>query len=1610
MSAMEKHVAQIFDTTKRIIDQARHDCHLWEHHLFPKLLLNGILPPPWLCNSTLHPLASDPKDLNKDDLVSEVPLSQPQFRVAFPGYKCSLSSNLDVVRDCVQYPVGSHNEVPALVKDCYPGEGLSNLPECSVNNTGCASSGPAQLDCGAISPHNQRDPTVADSYHEPALSMAKLQRSKSRQKALEQRNSAKAPKRLSVYDNNNAGESAGAVAGSASPTREEGHIKESDTVKDFQSNIQICSMEEGRRGDGQTPKEKSNYSGRITRSESFSQKFDSLNVTSSIVKEDGLPPNNLDEALEIVNPPCFISGSCGAQEANKAGYQSKEAGSTEYDKRLTTSGNSSQARHHRELLKRDSTSARDKGVEACDLMLPNTTHIELTNLSKSSDRNSGSRRNSVEDGDFCDSKQENDIHSRRRLLRSSCSSPGNDFIITDGSVKSINKSVQSPQHLVSQNLQDPSVPVVGSFSSPKDPELCAVKSKERTSRSGSVKVSSTRGSKLLKSLGSNLSEQNATCSEPAGEKSQNVRPTEQGARRLSSSPKYSKIDIEVAMDSLEKENVAALSATKYTTAVTTCIDEGLLRPVSSSTLGGGSLLAESPNIETAVAEKVLDAQENMMLGANPTGIAEHRSDATAAKVDTDFDGFFEKGPPCLGSRLTTGNPMVEPDVPVLSLPSDFVMSMMPKQLDFDDVEEMRMDGIPSPDLEDGPQGRLPGKEPLTLLEPLNLLDEETQEMQEDLIREERPQVKCHASHFNEADMARRAQNAMSPNKELPMVEKIMYTPKSSMSHSSASQVAPENSSGSLSKEVMADSFSEGVTGIGLPKYTDKNNTNITAGFPFTDPMDELNVGLAQRSPNSISLRQNGDLLKQASLSEGKITGFSADFQIFRSSTESSTYDVEHSWPQHKRRKVETEREKFLHASSNLLDKPLDSIDQRHVSRKLSVEEVNPEAVLEVQHLPSDQEDDIGHQYSSNNSLTGEMQNTRERQTIEGSSCKVRKDEKLILDGGDRIADTLKLAEANPSFCSVDPTRCSSIHEMAELTHRQVNSEHGSGENPSCIERSASSRRVYPGGNAEFSDCLSVSSGIRCLDLIDSDEAVPEFEGFIMQTDNAQPCTAGDQVELERMDLPINSIDYASLSQSMSTHSPLSYSSTPYKLHDMTDLFQSVPNGLLEGFGLRNSIPLNDGSRRALSDCVPNRQGQYTCSVQTLWDRINSNHGSSGKRKSLKSELPCISEENENVDEIEGTFDKGIGLEGMTGSITREPLTEIIDNSNPSTSVVQDNILTGGHVDLVSTEFSFSGTQTKVKRKLGEQDGNRRFTRKAKENQSLSFGANGAKRTTPSMHKRSSRPKLSGKDSLRRQGAPNSEVKSARKNIVSNITSFIPLVQQKQAAAVITGKRDIKVKALETAEAAKRLAEKKENERKMKKEAWKIERERMEQQKKDEERKKKQAEMAAKKRQREDEEKKEKERKRKQPQEEHKKIHSKKEELEIQRRATVNAENVSETEPLSIRDSVYDKTKESCLELSESVHDCATNGKVMGNFVKATEDSQELSYEMSPYKGSDDEDEDEDIPNNKFIPSWASRHSLFLSVSSEKRDPERIFSLRSFCDIDTVTGASEAPKK
>jgi hypothetical protein len=665
-------------------------------------------------------------------------------------------------------------------------------------------------------------------------------------------------------DVDNAGDCTAAAAGSASPSLQEDSIKVLSLVNEFHPNKQSCLMEEVRRGDCLTQKDhNSNYTGRITRSKSSSEKINSLSVgSSSVEKEDGPPLNDLDEVRELVNRASFINESYGVQEPNIIEVRNKEVESSVYDKRITKPRSSSLAEHNSELLNFDSTSGRYKVVEASDSKQP-CSHVELTNVSKTSDCISGSRRNIVQDGDFCQTKQESNIQSRLRLHRSFCPSPGDDFFTTGGSVKSIDKSVQ---------LQDPSAAVVGSFGSQKEPHISAVKTKEHLSRSGSGKEYLTRSSKLSKSLNSNSCEQSVTYFE---------QPTKLDPTRLSS----------ISVNSAEKENIAGVAASRNTRSVTSCPKEGPLRPASSSNLdGGGSLLADSSYIKIAVAEK-------------------------------DSDRLVDKDPSCLVSRLTTASPKVREDVAVLRPSPDFVMSVMPKQLDFDDGEETNRDGISSPDLKEH-QRMSPDKEPLALSEPLKLLNDDMQ-------------------------------------------------------------------------EVRGDSFSEAVTENGLPKHTDKSVTKLNGWFPFGSPTDELNVDLAQHAPITISSGQNGDLMRQAPLSNGKFTSLSTDFHNFKSSTDSFTNDVEHSCSQHKRRKIEIETEKFLPDSTHLWEKPVDSIDQRPASGTSSIKEDNPDAVIEGQHLAFDEADDIGQEHVSN-IPTDVMEDTGESQKMEGSSCKVRKEEVNLL--------------------------------------------------------------------------------------------------------------------------------------------------------------------------------------------------------------------------------------------------------------------------------------------------------------------------------------------------------------------------------------------------------------------------------------------------------------------------------------------------------------------------------------------------------------------------------------------------------------------------------------
>ncbi|XP_040988092.1 uncharacterized protein LOC121235764 [Juglans microcarpa x Juglans regia] len=904
-----------------------------------------------------------------------------------------------------------------------------------------------------------------------------------------------------------------------------------------------------------------------------------------------------------------------------------------------------------------------------------------------------------------------------------------------------------------------------------------------------------------------------------------------------------------------------------------------------------------------------------------------------------------------------------------------------------------------------------------------------------------------------------------------------------------------------------------VSGSSLFNDLDVSLTDSTVDIPCPLLVDDLEQQIIH---SGNSQNGNADSLGRCISEEKLVVGLkSTEDEIAKIAMPRGSFSLgsEDLGPQHKRRKIEGQLTSVLSTSSGSREEGVELISRYSISENLNDAEDNPKAVLDSQYFSSSLEEGVA-QLDISKSLVEEMRENEEGHMVEGSESSPRlqvEEAQLSLEaiGGSAnmpftfVEDGLRMSlisslidqaagdsqgclteemeEANSNGKIFD-SRLQCIVDQIPLEDKLGL---GSTEHFTCSERTLQENISKFKGPDKFSSCSVVSPCSHSLDMAGADEAVPVFEGFILQTDDKQPCIAGEGFNLENFDLPNTAIERASileqLCRSACTNTPLSCSSAAYKLHTIPSLYSSVPNGLLEGMDLRSNLSTDDTGKhphgswvneefgrafhgRSYSHCPPNSSCQsdwnirnpYTSPVGKLWDRIKSNSGSSEKRTSLNPELPCINEDNENADEVAETIPEGIRSEVTTSSVKREPLLDITENPNPPASVSEVEMYGDRcSLDSVNMEFSFTGTHTRVKQKLRNQHSRKkRYVNKAKENQSVSIGVSSVTRATESVRDRFIKPKLSGKTSTRKGSPTFLGRESKPNNIVSNITSFIPLVQQKQAATAITGKRDIKVKALEAAEAAKRLAEKKENERKMKKEALKLERARLEQEnlrqlvlqkkRKEEEKKKKEVDMAAKKRQREEEERKEKERKRKRVevsrrrQQDHEKLCGEKDEKELKYRATDtrkderkenkdetdkhkkmesireadNPGKVSETEHRTTRIPSSDTRKESNLKDSEGLSNRGNNSKVTSSLNKAIESDKlftntkpEQSYDISPYKVSDDEDEDEDdddAPNSKFIPSWASKQSVALVVSSQQRvDPEAIFPPESFSNIAEV---------
>ncbi|KAG1363757.1 titin [Cocos nucifera] len=581
----------------------------------------------------------------------------------------------------------------------------------------------------------------------------------------------------------------------------------------------------------------------------------------------------------------------------------------------------------------------------------------------------------------------------------------------------------------------------------------------------------------------------------------------------------------------------------------------------------------------------------------------------------------------------------------------------------------------------------------------------------------------------------------------------------------------------------------------------------------------------------------------------------------------------------------------------------------------------------------------------------------------------------------------------------------------------------------------------PGYHVELTEETNMNDTERSFytyDMADCDETMPEFEGFSIGVpspmENSVLCNSDLQSHTKAQD---SVLEQLCCTRNLVT--PRSCPSTKYKINRIPDVYQSLPAGTLEHMESTNLLHFNDvdikqfreseddkfsgffgnleleydGYGKSHSHSMPSSSSRFgwlaskpplSPPVEKLCQRkFSARSGASSETVGSNPELVCFrinentstTEENENPDELDMSKER-VGSRETKESTNRKALLDVtaLYQNAPTVASVSEKFAERSNLQSVNAE-SYSGTQKGVCVTV-ENVCARKPKIVDKENHSLPVDGNRVQKAAESINSRFSKPEISRKPDDRNKNWPEKGCKPS--NIVSNISSFIPLVQQKQQAATAKGKKEIKVKALEAAEAAKRLEEKKQNEREMRKAAARLERARLEQEKelkqkqKEDERKKKEAEVAARKRQREEEERKEKERKRrcieearKLQREKEEKLRAQKEERELRRKAAdEKVQRKKESMEQANRQSKSEKEREiaGCkkdAELEPSTTEVVVREGIHGNNSFAGPDSSkelndlEKSYEMSPYKDSeveDDDAEDEIRRRRKYIPSWA----------------------------------------
>ncbi|GER32455.1 actin cytoskeleton-regulatory complex protein PAN1 [Striga asiatica] len=1571
MTTVEKLLVQIFERKNSIIEHVKQQTELYSQHLASKLIIDGIKPPSWLWSPNT---SSDSNELNKEELISKLLRPYPRS----PSARCSIPyhpgyDNLVVTGDTENISAGvfmgnlvfgegvkeqDHSTRPPLSSEEPAGRAVNSVPEPEVSVT---------------SPEDQTDERIANIYNEPDQSLARIQRSKPRQKALQLRKSAKASNTSGRSNENIRNAVSGKIIFSLSATNKAGQTdKQSKFVEQCVTGCQSrADWNLDNAGIPRSIKENNTYSGRITRSRNNLKVPDlergslALGCSSEISKDGAF--HHISEVSRMKT--MHISDS---EKAHYSVNEAKSAGpSTVYCQ-----------------------NPGDKKVDGADCLLNDRSNFLAGKISRSSISSKCQGRG------HDSSKAENSFDYNQRIT----------------TVMMESKDDLPPRAVYGSPSKSSNLLNCGCLSEIFKVDAFPHISEERKTQSMHISDSGEAhdyANKKPKSTGSPIvNHQNS------GDKKMH------GADCLSNDKSINLLACRISGSSISSKcqscsrdsSKADISSNNYQRIDSVMMDSGDNLPTQS--------VYGSPLNLPKVLNEGYDTRESISGDSQS-----HR-----AKGDDS---------PC-SSDQQNACPTEACDV------------------------EIHSDSVKA---DDGILVPLSGKS-----------DQEVSDAkEEDWSGERNGESQLVSSVPGKRDLkASKDKNHLifsapgSGNLSAPMDQSqlVSSTPESQKIRASHAYVLGE---------------------VPVAESCDSMIGNVGTLSEICGVLETIEQFPAQQSQSCSCLE--GRLCSQhrdSPFGDNACVTYGTNSPCGESSTPERRFRLAkmESWPQLKRRKLEHKNTHNLTSSTFKLRKPhrtqsistvfgnietnLDSVVDTFNADRLTDIAIPPVMVSNV-------EERIESAFSSENGKVGFCYKEKNEQN---NSSSVVNNEPL----GAALVSSVEKESVNTQGCFTkdisDADSSSNYFDARErygqlsqhlCTLEKITDDLGSANLTltNTMLEDIQSSKWESDEQAQLSD---LSPRTISLKLIDVDQSMPVLEGFIVdaQADSVELAFVPDEIDFDKLKLPSNTIERASILAEICRSASLDKPSPAFEFHGNRISTPSIPN---EHLDLACSLPSDVGEqlqsrRRCVGDCeetlegmpcsdyLPyssahygwNLRGQHTSPVGKLWERLSFHTGSSEKRLSSNPELTCfpieedasISEENKTMDE--NAFD----VHEVDSSVAkhrdnRQPLKNLsnLGLNSPALVSAHEKTLMADRVNSLGTKLSVVGTQDKAQSGRKNQHVNSSVTRKK---QASSIGANDGRKNHPSFQGTNSikakeasdsinKSLISIKSSLKGQDKKLSSEESKRNNIISNISSFIPLVQQKQAATACPGKRDVKVRALKAAEAAKRVEEKKENERKKRKEALKLERVKLEEKnmrqlelkkkKKEEELQKKDAAILAKKRQREEEYKKEKEKKRMRHEARYRqriqveKLTASKAEKENQlsKDEQMNSKKESLHESMTIvRGDGKADTKSTANEIMTTFEECGTSGQScdVGKDVHAVDKSpkkedlifnncQGKSYDISPYQCSDDEDEEDDeLPTKKSIPSWASKSSVALLLPLQKlKDPDRIFPAESFCSMEEV---------